>query len=127
VLKLTSKFGSLDTTTYICSVVSNEATMKDKKDMTLTERNIEELKNAGLTETQIEERVKQVELLNESRTRGFNFWSGYGKVRLYFTIAGGNKNRKGFVDLVNGTIEADKPSMYRAVHEINEEANFEVK
>lgn len=95
--------------------------------MKLTEQNIEELKNAGLDENQINERVEQVEQLDDSRTRGFNFWAKYGKVRLYFTIAGSNKNNKGFVDLVNGTIEASKPSMYRAINEINEKSNFEVK
>ena len=94
--------------------------------MKLSENQIEELKKAGLNDSQIEQRVNQVDLLDESRTRGFNFWSKYGKVRLYFTISGGNKNRQGTIDLVYGTIKGDGTSMYSAIHQINEDSKFEV-
>ena len=95
--------------------------------MTLSEKQINTLIEAGLTEEEAIERAAQVELLNESESRdGFKFWANYGKARLYWNSKS-NRNRGGHVDLVAGTIQADKPATYSTLHRINENANFEVK
>lgn len=96
--------------------------------MTLLEKVSKELSKVNVSSEIIAARVKQVEALleYEHETRGFDLWASYGKVRLYFTASGGNKNRKGFVDLVAGTIQADSSAMYNTVHKVNKEANFQV-
>ena len=94
--------------------------------MTLSEKITKALTEAGMSQEAINQRIEQVENLYDDTADGFNFWAGYGKVRLYFSSKS-NKNNQGHIDLINGTIEAKKSSMYSAIHRINENSNFEVK
>jgi len=89
------------------------------------------LENTGLfTKEQIKELLPEIEKLEENDysvyNRGVKFWARGDKARLYFTSA--NRNRGGFVDLINKTAHAQnkKPMEYDFMRKITDGTIFEV-